>query len=106
VVTRDADFAAEGVHVAHGVDAALALAKTLAAARSHDEIMIAGGGDIYAQTIGMADRLHLTEVDLSPEGDAWFPEVERSTWKEAARKAHPKGPDDDAAYTFVDYVRR
>ncbi len=106
VVTRERDFAAEGVHVVHALEPALELAARLAAERGHAETMIAGGGDIYAQTIGRADRLHITEVDLSPEGDAWFPAIDPSEWRETGRRAHPKGPDDDAAYAFVDYARR
>ena len=68
--------------------------------------MVAGGGDIYAQTIERADALYLTEVDLELEGDAWFPAIDRSIWKEISRKTHLFGPDDEAAFSFVDYVRR
>ncbi|MGL4243664.1 MAG: dihydrofolate reductase [Beijerinckiaceae bacterium] len=106
VVTRDGSFAADGIHVAHGLDAALKLAADFAAARGGREVMVAGGGEIYAQTIGMADRLHITEVELDPEGDARFPAIDRTVWRETQRKAHPRGPDDDAAYSFVDYTRR
>jgi dihydrofolate reductase len=106
VVTRDASFAPEGVTIAASLDDAFAVARQLAKERGAKEIMVAGGGDIYAQTIGMADRLHITEVDLDIEGDAVFPTIDRKVWREKRRVAHPKGPDDDAAYAFVDYVRR
>jgi dihydrofolate reductase len=101
VVTRDKTLRIDGATVVHDLAAALAAAKAIGG-----EIMIAGGADIYAQTIGMAERLYLTDVDLEPDGDAIFPPVDRAIWKEARRISHPKGPDDDAAYAFVDYVRR
>jgi dihydrofolate reductase len=106
VVTRDAAFAVDGVTVAVSLDEAFATARKLADERGVNEIMVAGGGDIYAQTIGMADRLLMTEVDVDIEGDAFFPAIDRKLWREKRRIANPKGPDDDAAYAFVDYVRR
>jgi dihydrofolate reductase len=102
VVTREATFAAEGVEVAHDLTAALALA------RAHDasEIMIGGGGEIYAQTIGMADRLYITEVGLEPEGDAVFPRISASEWREVSRVTGVRGARDEAEFAFVDYERR
>jgi dihydrofolate reductase len=106
VVTRDRSFSAQGVTVVHSIEEALSAGRALAAARGGSDIMVAGGADIYAQTIGQAARLHITEVALDPEGDAVFPVIDRAEWREEARKPQPKGPDDDAAYAFVDYVRR
>ncbi len=106
VVTRDPAFAAEGVQAARSLEEALALGQASAERRGVDEIMIGGGGDIYAQTIGQADRLYLTEVALAPDGDAVFPPVDSSRWREVSRRAFPAGPDDEAAFTFIDYVRR
>ncbi len=106
VVTRDPAFAADGVRIARSLDEAIALGRASAEARGGDEIMIGGGGDIYAQTIETADRLYLTEVELEPAGDAVFPRVDPARWRETARRSFPKGPDDEAAFTFIDYVRR
>jgi dihydrofolate reductase len=101
VVTRDRSLRIEGAIVVNDLEAALEAAKA-----AGGDIMVAGGADIYAQTVGMADRLHVTEVDMEPEGDALFPMIDRSAWREMRRVVHPKGPDDDAAYAFVDYTRR
>jgi dihydrofolate reductase len=106
VVTRDRSFAADGIFIVHALDEAFRLADECAKKRGVDEIMVAGGGDIYGQAIGKANALYLTEVDLEPEGDAWFPAIDRHLWQETSRKSHPKGPDDEAAFSFVDYVRR
>ncbi len=106
VVTREKAFAPEGIFVAHSLEAAFAKAEECAALRNTHDIMIAGGGDIYAQTITRAHRLVITEVALSPDGDAFFPEIDRKIWQETTREPHPKGPDDDAAFAFVEYRRR
>lgn len=82
VVTRRTDFTAPGAEVAHSLPEALRLA-------GDGEVFIAGGGQLYAQTIGVADRLVLTEVDLSPEGETRFPEVDPDLWQETARIPGP-----------------
>jgi len=101
VVTRDPLFAPEGVEVAHDLPSALALAR----AYDGQEIMIGGGGEIYAQTLGMADRLYLTEVGLEPEADAMFPPIEAAEWREVFRETGVRGPRDEAEFAFVDYER-
>jgi dihydrofolate reductase len=101
VVTRDRAFTAPDVEVADNLASALALA----AAHGTAEIMIGGGGEIYAQVIGQADWLYLTEVDLAPEGDALFPEIDPSQWREIRREGGMRGPKDEADFAFVDYER-
>jgi dihydrofolate reductase len=105
VVTRDAGFAAEGVEVAHDIEAALRLAEARALDAAVDEIAVAGGGEIYAQTIGRAARLYITEVDLAPEGDARFPAIDPALWREVGREAGQRGPRDEADFVFVEYRR-
>jgi dihydrofolate reductase len=106
VVTRDRAFTAEGVLVAHNLDAALTLAAERAAAMGADAIVIAGGGEIYARTIGRADRLAITEVALEPKGDARFPQIDPGVWREVRREQGERGPRDEADFAFVDYERR
>lgn len=103
VVTRDRSYAAEGAHVAGDLDAALALAASLAG--PDDEVISAGGGEIYAQTIGRADRLFLTEVDLAPEGDAMFPRIDPAVWREAKRESGVRGERDEADFALVEYEK-
>ena len=99
VVTRDRAWSHAGVEVAHDIDAALA------AARGASEIIVAGGGEIYAQTIGIADRLYITEVDLDPPCDARFPPIDAAQWREVKREKGLRGPRDAADFVFVDYER-
>jgi dihydrofolate reductase len=83
VVTRQEDWSAPGAEVAHSLAEALALA-------GDGEVFVAGGGEVYAQTIAHADRLVLTEVDLEPAGRTRFPEVDTATWREVRRTPGPE----------------
>jgi dihydrofolate reductase len=104
IVTRDPGYTIEGAHVVGDVEAALALAAGLAG--PDGEIISAGGGEIYAQTIGRADRLFITEVDLAPEGNVRFPSIDPAVWREAKREKPGRGERDEAEFEFVEYVRR
>jgi dihydrofolate reductase len=106
VVSRDRSFAADGIYVVDGVDAALSLADMIASRMGADEIIVAGGATLYAETIGRGDRLVITELDLDAEGDAAFPTIDRGVWREVSRQAFQRGEGDDAAYTVVVHERR
>ncbi len=106
VVTREAGFAAPGAVVATSLDAALAAARGDAMRRGGAEIMVIGGADVYAQAMPLAGRLEITQIHVRPEGDTRFPKIDPAVWCEAARTSHPAGPDDDAGYDFVTYLRR
>lgn len=107
VATRDAAFAAPpGVFVATDVEAALQLAKQRAQALGADEIIVAGGGEIFAALLDRIDRLYVTFVALAPPGDAFFPPIDGSKWREIRRQDHAPGKGDEAAFAFVEYVRR
>ena len=106
VLTRDLSLVAKGAVLATSLDAALAYARTDAAKRGVDEIMVIGGGDIFAATMPMADRLEITHVRASPEGDALFPVIDSEVWQEVSHEEHFAGPDDDADFTLATYVRR
>ena len=75
VISRQADFAAPGAELAASLEAALQLAAQAETA------FIIGGEQIYRQAMDVADRLEITEVDLEPEGDAWFPEIAAVNWE-------------------------
>ena len=105
VVTRDRNFKPDGALVAHDIAAALALADERAAAMGADAVVIAGGGELYAQTFARADRLAITEVALAPEGGAVFPPIDPAEWREVRREAGVRGPNDEADFAFVEYER-
>ena len=106
VVTRDPAFAPSGVRVAHNLDAALNLAADRASLLGAGEIVIGGGGEIFAQTIARASRLSITEVALDAEGEARFPPIDPHEWGEISRETGKRGALDDADFVFVSYERR
>lgn len=78
VVTRDQGFVLpEGVLRAGSLDEALRLCRERRGEWG-DEIFIAGGGEIYRQSLPLADRIYLTVVDLEPAGDVFYPELRES----------------------------
>lgn len=105
VVSRDRTFAAPGILVAPSLDAAFDAARGDALRRSADSIVVAGGAEIYTQALPRADRLEITHVRASPDGDAVFPAIDGKIWRESARRDHPAGPDDAYPIAFVTYER-
>lgn len=106
VLTRDPAFAAEGIHRAGSLDAALAVAEGLAERMGAEAIAVVGGAEIYAQALPRADRLHLTLVHAAPEGDVTFPNFDRGSFVEILREGHPAGEGDEHPFTFLDLERR
>ena len=106
VLTSDLGLVAPGAVLATSMDAALAYARKDAERRGVDEIMIIGGSDVFAAMLPRADRLQITHVHAAPAGDVLFPPIDPQVWREAARAKHPAGPDDDAIFTVVTYLRR
>ena len=106
VISRDPGFAAAGVVVAPSLRAALQAAHGDALRRGAAAIMVGGGGGIYAATIAIAERLEITRVHASPDGDTVFPPIDPGRWREAARRDYPATADDDAPFTTLTYERR
>jgi dihydrofolate reductase len=105
VVSRDKDFSLAGAIVAPSLEAALEAARGDALRRGADTIMVIGGADIYAQAMPLAQRLEITRVHLTADGNAVFPPIDPAIWRQSARSAHPAGPDDDAPYEIATYIR-
>ncbi|QSQ23586.1 dihydrofolate reductase [Pyxidicoccus parkwayensis] len=98
VVTRQQDYAPAGVMVAHSVDEALLLAR----ARGDDEVFIAGGADLYAQTMDRWNRLYLTRIAREFPGDTYFPEVDLSGWRLLEDEQHLEA---ELPHAFLTYER-
>ena len=90
VITRQSDFAPAGVIVARTIDEALKLGQEWARASDADEVCVIGGGEIYAQTLPVADRVYLTRVDAAPEGDVYFPDLDLQEWDVSRESAAQK----------------
>jgi dihydrofolate reductase len=100
VITRDTNYKAAGAQVVHDLDKALSVAQALAVALEEEEIMIIGGAEIYRLAMAKVDRLYLTEVALSPDGDAFFPDFDMAQWCEISRTAFPS-VDGVSSYSLV-----
>ncbi len=98
VVTRNAGWHAEGCETAASLEAALAAAGT-----AQDEVFVIGGAQLYAATLPRAQRLYLTEIRRPFAGDARFPDVDWTGWKETARETHRT--TEGLEYDFAVYDR-
>ena len=102
IVTRDPYFIASNCIVVHSIPEALEIAER----NGEEEAFITGGGMIYEQTMGIVDRLYVTEVDAEPEGDVHFPEMDYSEWKLISEDPRQKGERDDHDFNFKIYERK
>ncbi len=101
IVVSRSGFEEDGVLSCVDIEHAVDTARHIAALNDQDEVFIIGGAQVYAQALPLADRLYLTEVRVSPEGDAFFPEIAPSEWMETAREDH----EGDPSYAFVTLER-
>lgn len=100
VLTRSGRAPFEGQLAVASLDDAMARADA-------PELMVIGGGELYALALPRAARLHLTVVDTVVDGaDAWFPPVDPAQWRETARVHHAADPRHAHAFDFVDLSRR
>jgi dihydrofolate reductase len=92
VITRQQGWHAPSVEAAHSLPEALALA-------GPTNVFVIGGGEVYRQAMPFADRMMLTEIEQSPEGDVFFPTFDLSLWHETAREKK-------VGFDFVTYERQ
>lgn len=100
VVTRNAHLRIEGCTVVHSLEEAIA------ACPAGEEAFIVGGAELYAQALARVDTLHITEIAQDVEGDAHFPEFDRSHWLEVAREPHHQDMPQPLDYAFVTLRRK
>ncbi|GAA5541117.1 Dihydrofolate reductase [Ochrobactrum soli] len=106
VVTRDANFQAEGVHIVGSLEEGIALGRKLAEELGAGEVCIIGGGKIYAQALPLADRVHLTRVLAAIDGDTHFPEIKSDGWRLVSSEDVPAGDKDSHPTRYMVYEKR
>ncbi|EGR1464184.1 type 3 dihydrofolate reductase [Vibrio cholerae] len=99
VISRDASLQIEGVDVVTSIEAALVKAGEV------DEVMIIGGGSLYAACLPMAHKLYITEIHAKLEGDTQFPEW-GSDWLERSREHYPADEKNAYGMDFVIFERQ
>lgn len=97
ILTRDGAYQAAGCKVVTTLDEALAEASSL----TSDEIFIIGGAEIYRQLLPKIQRIYLTIVHHSFDGDASFPELNEWEWREISREKHEADGENGFGYSFV-----
>jgi dihydrofolate reductase len=105
VVSRQNGLQLEGAEVFSSLETARERAEQWAREQSVDEVMLIGGAQLYTQALPQADRLYLTRVALSPEGDAWFPEFDTAQWVKVS-DAENAAVDGKPAYSFEIWERK
>jgi len=98
VLTRDRDWASPGCERAASLEDALILAGETT------EVFVAGGGEIYRAALNHADRAIITEIDLTPDGDAFFPLLDPAQWALQSRQSHVAA--NGIAYAIAHYLNR
>jgi dihydrofolate reductase len=100
VVSRNADYEAPGAEVVPSLDAALSEVADQA------EVFVIGGAQLFEQALPLAQRMVLTLIDLTVDGDTFFPEWDPSQWHEVSRET--REPDDQNPYRmeFIGLIRR
>ena len=100
IITRDNNYSTEGCVVVHSLESAIA------AAKEHNEAFIIGGEQIYRQAMGFADKIYLTRVYESFEGDSFFPEIDTSIWQLTEQKDNEIDDNNKFKYSFLTYNRK
>ncbi|WP_201281668.1 dihydrofolate reductase [Methylosinus sp. Ce-a6] len=106
VLSRDAEFRAQGEHLARSPEEALDAAARLAESMGASEIIVAGGAQIYSAFLARADVIHLTEVALNVAGDARFPALDPGEWRETWRETPRRTDEDEADFHYLRLERR
>jgi dihydrofolate reductase len=106
VITRNRDFAADGVIVVHSLEDGLGRAAEEAKKLGVDEIAVIGGGVIYREVMDRATILHVTHIEAEIEGDTIFPEIDPTLWEAGPAESVPAGGKDNYPTRFVTYRRR
>jgi len=102
VVTRQADWQADGALTAHTLEEALELALESVADDPHaSRAYVIGGAQLYALAMPHADELVMTEIDRDYQGDARFPGWTRGDFIEVSREVHTAAPPNDFKFSFV-----
>lgn len=105
VMTRDPEYRRQGVLVAGNFAEALKLARAQCLADGREEIMVAGGAEVYRLGLAVATRLYVTRVHGEVEGDTWFPVVDWSQFEETSSESFPADDRHSHAFSISIYQR-
>ena len=101
VVSRKKDWFEEGILIVGSLKEAIKFAKKM-----DEEIFIIGGGNIYEQTIDLADQLEVTQVKANLEADIFFPQIDEKIWKKKEEIVHEKDEKNEYDFSFQTWERK
>jgi dihydrofolate reductase len=99
VVTRNRELQMSGCIIVHSLEEAMVTCA------GDEEIFIVGGAELYAQALPLVNTLYVTEIRQDVEGDAHFPEFDKTEWREATREQRHQESPQPLEYHFVTYYR-
>jgi dihydrofolate reductase len=100
VLSRQSDYQDDNIRVAHSLDEAINVCRIEQLyGIDYNKAFVIGGESVYNDALPLAKNLEITHVHKKVEGDAFFPKIEHSVWKEIRR-------EDKRDYSFVSYQRR
>ena len=98
VISRNLNAFYGGVEVVHSLEDAFSTSS------NDEEVFIIGGSNIYEQSLHLVEHLYITEIKKAFEGDAFFPEIDKSLWTESARETHTSS--DGVEFSFVSLQKK
>jgi len=98
VISRNPDFVSSGAELADSLATAIELAHS-------NEIMVIGGGQLYALALPLAQSMILTLIDIEPEADTWFPAWNKQQWEQTGERCFPADENNQLAYRIVELTR-
>jgi len=100
IITHQEDYKAEGCIVVNSLDDALAVSP------KDDEVFIIGGGEIFKDSMAIADKIELTYIyGISPEADTFFPEIDNEQWKLVEEVHHPADEKHKFEFAFQTFLK-
>ncbi len=102
VITRDKNFVSNDSVVVHDLESALNYPEI----QSEEEVMVLGGGEIYKQALSSLNKIYLTQIHATFEGDAFFPEILNQNWLLGSADYHTSDEKNPHPYTFLVFDRK
>jgi dihydrofolate reductase len=96
LLSKQEDFQPQGIHVFQSLGEALSFAR----GQGEQEVFIIGGGEVFQQSIDLAERLYLTRVHAEFDCDVFFPEFDLDEWRVIEEEIYPSGEKDQVPFTF------
>jgi len=101
IITRNPDFKIEGAVIANSVEEAIHYAKS----HQENELFITGGGEIFKLSMKYTDRIYLTRIHHTFDGDTFFPELDKEKWKQVKEEKHLADEKNKYDYSFLVYEK-